>query len=53
MFKNIMNLHNDEEGATMVEYGLIVGLIAIVCIVAVVAVGTNLNKLFTTVSTSV
>jgi pilus assembly protein Flp/PilA len=42
-----------ERGATAVEYGLMVALIAIAIIVAVTAVGTNLNSLFTTVSTSV
>lgn len=35
-----------EEGATMVEYGLMVALIAIVCIVAVALIGTNLNLIF-------
>jgi pilus assembly protein Flp/PilA len=36
----------DEEGATMVEYGLLVALIAIVALVAIVALGTNLRTLF-------
>lgn len=35
-----------EEGATMVEYGLMVALIAIVCITAITTVGTNLNSVF-------
>lgn len=43
----------NDKGATAVEYGLMVALIAIAIIVAVTAVGTNLNSLFTTVSTSV
>ena len=30
-----------EEGATMVEYGLMVALIAVVCIVVVTALGTS------------
>jgi pilus assembly protein Flp/PilA len=42
-----------EEGATAVEYGLMVALIAIVIIGAVTVLGTNLKGLFTTVSTSV
>jgi pilus assembly protein Flp/PilA len=41
----------DEEGATMVEYGLMVALIAIVCITAVTAIGTNLNSVFSDIST--
>ena len=43
----------DEEGATMVEYGLMVALIAIVVIVAVALIGTNLNNTFNTVANSV
>ena len=42
-----------DRGATAVEYGLMVALIAIVIIVAVKALGTNLSNLFTTVSSSV
>jgi pilus assembly protein Flp/PilA len=40
----------EEEGATMVEYGLMLALIAIVCIVAVGAIGTSAKALFTTVA---
>ena len=39
-----MNFFQDEEGATMVEYGLMVALIAVVCITAVALIGTNLNQ---------
>jgi pilus assembly protein Flp/PilA len=39
-------LENEEKGATAVEYGLMVGLIAVVIIVAVQALGVNLNVLF-------
>jgi pilus assembly protein Flp/PilA len=42
-----------EEGATAVEYGLMVALIAIVIIAAVTLLGGNLNNLFNTVATSV
>jgi pilus assembly protein Flp/PilA len=40
----------EEEGATMVEYGLMLALIAIVCIVAVGLIGTKASTLFTTVA---
>ena len=43
----------DEEGATMVEYGLMLALIAVVCIIAVALIGTNANTLFTNVAASV
>lgn len=39
----------EEKGATAVEYGLMVGLIAVVIIAAVIALGGRLNDLFTTV----
>lgn len=40
----------DDTGATAVEYGLIVGLIAVAIVVAVTLIGTNLNSLFGTVN---
>lgn len=42
-----------EEGATAVEYGLMVALIAIVIIVAVALLGGNLRTLFNSVAGSV
>lgn len=39
-----------DEGATAVEYGLLVALIAAVIIAIVVTLGTQLNQAFTTVS---
>ena len=42
----------DDRGATAVEYGLIVALIAVVIIAAVVIIGQNLNETFTSVGTS-
>ncbi len=38
-----------EEGQAMAEYGLILALIAVVCIGAVTLIGTNLNTKFTSV----
>ena len=40
-----------EEGATAVEYGIMVALIAAVIIVAVTAIGTELKEAFTFVKT--
>ena len=42
-----------EEGATAVEYGLMVALIAIVIIAAVILLGTRLSSLFNQVAGSV
>lgn len=42
-------LRSEEKGATAVEYGLMVGLIAVVIIGAVVILGNKLNGLFTSI----
>ncbi len=47
------SLVRDENGASMLEYGLLAGFIAIVAMVGVKAIGTNLNVLFTRVAGSV
>ena len=43
----------EDDGATMVEYGLMVALIAVVCIAAVTLMGTSLSALFGRVSNNV
>lgn len=50
MTRFIKQFIRDEEGVTAIEYGLIAALIAVVIIVAVTAVGTNLNAVFTYVA---
>jgi pilus assembly protein Flp/PilA len=45
-----INSMQNEDGATAVEYGLMVSLIALAIIVAVTLVGTNLGLLFTEVA---
>ena len=42
-------LRSEEKGATAVEYGLMVGLIAVVIIGAVIILGNKLNGLFTAI----
>ncbi len=39
-------LRRDEKGATAVEYGIMVAGIAVVVMVAVFLIGTNLNLMF-------
>jgi pilus assembly protein Flp/PilA len=39
-----------EEGATMVEYGLMLALIAAVCIVAVTLLGSNASSMFNSIA---
>ena len=40
-----------EEGASLVEYGLLVALIALACIVALTALGTQLAAMFNYITT--
>ena len=46
MSKFVTQFLNDESGATAIEYGLIVALIAVIIIGAVGAIGTKLNANF-------
>ena len=45
-------LHREDRGATAVEYGLLVGLIAVAIIATVLLLGGQLNTLFTKVTTA-
>jgi pilus assembly protein Flp/PilA len=40
----------DDEGATLVEYGLVVSLIAVAAITAITLLGTNVNNIFGTIA---
>ncbi len=53
MLINDVKAKRDERGATAVEYGLMVALIAVVIITAVTTLGTNLSSKFTSVAGSV
>jgi pilus assembly protein Flp/PilA len=50
MFKSFVK---DETGAALVEYGLLVGLIAVVCIGAVTVLGTQIDGVFCTIVTDI
>lgn len=50
MLKKIQNFLTREEGASAVEYGLIVGLIAVVIVSVLVSSGQSLLSLFTNIS---
>jgi pilus assembly protein Flp/PilA len=43
---NPISVIKDESGATAIEYGLIAGLVSVVCIGALQAVGGTLDQLF-------
>lgn len=53
MSKFVTRFVKDESGATAIEYGLIIALIAVVIITAVTALGTSLSDTFNHVATKV
>jgi pilus assembly protein Flp/PilA len=42
-----------EEGASLAEYGLLLALIAVVCIAAITTLGGRISTMFQTLSTSI
>lgn len=40
----------DDKGAAMVEYGLLIAFIAVIALVAVKVLGTNISTLFNSIS---
>ena len=51
--EKLVALYRDEEGASLVEYILLVALIAIICIVAIYFLGTKASSRFSTVGSAV
>ena len=43
----------EQEGATLAEYGLLLALIAVVCIAAITALGTQISTMFSSVAGSI
>jgi pilus assembly protein Flp/PilA len=50
MRKLLNRFRKDEEGASLVEYGMLVGLIAVICIVAVTTLGTEVSSVFSLIA---
>jgi pilus assembly protein Flp/PilA len=53
MLSLIKRFVKEEEGATMVEYGLMVALIAVVCILVIAALGDEIAGAFNTAQKAV
>ena len=53
MMDKVKSFYMDEEGATMVEYALLLALIAVVSILVVTALGTNVGTQYKTTNTAV
>ena len=51
-FTTQLRARRGEEGASLVEYALLVALIAVVCIVAVTLLGSNASSKFSSVDSS-
>ena len=51
MLKAIKNFWNEEDGATAVEYGIMVAAIAAVIITVVISIGNNVNTAMDGVNT--
>jgi pilus assembly protein Flp/PilA len=49
--KKLIRFFKEEDGVTAIEYGLIAALISVAIVVAVTAVGTQLNTVFGNVKT--
>lgn len=46
----LKNFFNDENGATLVEYGIIVALIAVVCIGVITTLGKSISNQFSSIN---
>jgi pilus assembly protein Flp/PilA len=46
----IQRFRRDDEGAALVEYGMLVGLIAVICVVAVTTLGTEVSTAFSVIA---
>jgi pilus assembly protein Flp/PilA len=53
VFTNVRRFLRAEEGASLAEYGLLLALIAIICIGGMTILGANINGLFNLVSSTV
>ena len=51
MLKLVKRFRQDEGGATMVEYGLLVGLIALVVALGATVLGTDISTMFNKIGT--
>ena len=52
LYVKFQSLKNGEEGQDLVEYALLVALIALVCIAGVNNVATAINSVFTNISST-
>jgi pilus assembly protein Flp/PilA len=51
--KFFARLRRRQEGATLAEYGLLLALIAVVCIAAITLLGTSISSMFASIAGSI
>ena len=49
---NVQNMLNNEEGQDLVEYGLVVALVAFGAVAAMKALGTEISTVFSSISST-
>jgi pilus assembly protein Flp/PilA len=52
LYAVLQSLKNDEQGQDLVEYALLVALIALVCVTGISNVATAINTVFSNISAS-
>ena len=48
----LRNFWNDEQGQDLIEYGLLIGIITVGCMLAINAIGPKVTAYFTTLNTN-
>ena len=48
----IRSFARNDEGQDLLEYALLVALIALVCVIAITTAGTNVNTIFSNIATA-
>jgi len=51
--QNLIGFLEREDGASIVEYALLLALVALVCVGAISLLGTGISGFFNTISTSI
>jgi len=49
LMNRLVSLVRDEQGQDLVEYAMLVALIALVCVIGVAAAGTSVNAIFASI----
>ena len=52
MYTVIDRFRREDKGAALVEYGMLVGLIAVICVVAVTTLGTEVSTAFSNIAST-